>query len=721
MSSSQVFSDRLMVSSSASRGSKPHLIIKPPQPAPSSIIVPLSNALASIPPKAKKMWCTAFKCSTLLRYPLVPVSLDISSPLPINIQSIFDNTYLANSSPEVLEWVPADEWRRIFSHYPAYEYCALHGLHSSCSLHSNSLFCSTCESNYATSKKFCSFKSVFHLLQFHILAKIPLAVAYHYASSCGFFAIQDEEWTAIKTGLWSLPYYQDHLEELGFVSEKLRSQGVKRKAGKEVVCDAVDDNVDMEVPKELDAMNLDYPEEVPPPPTPIPTASTPIWKAVDNRSYSEVSSLTTWFFEPLVKQVPSDGSSLTQDEMVKAAVECVITRMASLFAGPGKKMLKQDLWALVDGLIQGVFAGLKEHLQQSPSKPPASFSSESLLCFVDSLSVINMTSANIIDAQQDELLQAYQEYQVLLQKLDHLETKNLHLKEQVSLWDSQLEEKDEELNHLKSFVRHFKGDIPLTEVQQLRGAMEARDSEIEELKKELAANHLVDAAESISQVRVVKGQSNEIHKLRELLSRTTQEFGDKMLELSRDTQEARYLHKTAEVAIKEQDWVIKEFIYKELHCLLNIGDLPLEPVTTSTVAPMDIWGGPSSESFPFKMKSDSTPNSLSNFVPSLDTTSLPSTLVETHNTSPVVIFLSGHPNAYFVRTGEDPLTYSLVEKNEDELADPSLHMALTLQDIWEQMEIKCVEDLYAQELEEVFGIPFDIRAKHDKLIELSFD
>ncbi|KIK66847.1 hypothetical protein GYMLUDRAFT_239072 [Collybiopsis luxurians FD-317 M1] len=283
-------------------------------------------------------------------------------------------------------------------------------------------------------------------------------------------------------------------------------------------------------------------------------------------------------------------------------------------------------------------------------------------------------------------------------------------------------------------------------------------------------DHLADAAESISQVvsdqdilvnqaryefgrlqRVVEGQSNEIHELRELLSRTTWEFEDKMLKSSRDAQEARYLHKTAEVTIKEQDWVIKELrdslveshnlqlaaealaqgcgvelsrfhgIYEELRRLLNIGDLPLEPVTTSTVAPMDVWGGPSSDSFPFETKSDSTPDSLSNFVPSLDTTSLPSTLVETCNTSPVVIFLSGHPNAYFVCTGEDPLTYSLVEKNEDELADPSLHMALTLQDIREQMEIERVEDLYAQELEEVFGIPFNIRAEHDELIESSFD
>ncbi|KIK53642.1 hypothetical protein GYMLUDRAFT_250227 [Collybiopsis luxurians FD-317 M1] len=276
----------------------------------------------------------------------------------------------------------------------------------------------------------------------------------------------------------------------------------------------------------------------------------------------------------------------------------------------------------------------------------------------------------------------------------------------------------------------------------------------------LFLDHLADAAESISQVisdqdilvnqarcefgqlqRVVEGQSNEIHKLRELLSQTMQEFEDKMLELSRVAQEARYLHETAEVTIKEQDRVIKELrdSLVESHNLQLAAETlaggHLQEALSSleywrsalgtsnyyTIAPMDVWGGPSSESFPFEMKSDSTPNSLSNFIPSLDTTSLPSTLVETCNTSPVVIFSSGHPNAYFVRTGEDPLTYSLVKKNEDELADPSLHMALSLQDIWEQMEIERVEDLYARELEEVFGIPLDVRAEHDKLSESSFD
>ncbi|KIK51716.1 hypothetical protein GYMLUDRAFT_251848 [Collybiopsis luxurians FD-317 M1] len=142
-------------------------------------------------------------------------------------------------------------------------------------------------------------------------------------------------------------------------------------------------------------------------------------------------------------------------------------------------------------------------------------------------------------------------------------------------------------------------------------------------------DHLADAAESISQV--VSDQDvlvNQAHCEFGQLQRVVEEFNGKILESSQDAQEARYLHETAEVTIKEQDQVIKELqdsliescnlqlaaealaqghgvelsqfhsVYEELCHLLNIEGLPLEPMTTNTVAPMDIWGGPSSESFP---------------------------------------------------------------------------------------------------------------------------
>ena len=162
-------------------------------------------------------------------------------------------------------------------------------------------------------------------------------------------------------------------------------------------------------------------------------------------------------------------------------------------------------------------------------------------------------------------------------------------------------------------------------------------------------------------------------------------------------------------------------VYQELRRILNIEGPFLDSAVNSAVSPTDIWGDSPSESCPSETKSDSIPESLSHFNPSLDTTSLPNTLVEAQTTSPVVIFSSGHPYSYFVRTGEDPLTYSLVEKGESDLVDPEFRMALTMQDIREQMELERVEDLYARELEEVFGIPFDNLALHGELIESSFD
>ncbi|KIK58918.1 hypothetical protein GYMLUDRAFT_245691 [Collybiopsis luxurians FD-317 M1] len=507
MSSSQAFSDQPIASSSASGGLQPQLIIKIPQSLQSASMVPFSNALPSAPPAAKKI------------YPSISITDCIPPSLPTGLQPIYEDAYLANSSPEVLDRVDVKEWRNIFRNYPSCEYCELHNLHSSCSLRPNSLSCSTCEVNYPSSKKFCSFKSIFHLLQFHILAKLPLIVAYCIVSSRGLFAIWGKEWNALTMGLQKIPYYCNHPEELGLLSDRLRVSEGKRKAvvslnafqksqllrqegiclgessckqvvpnlyrkGKEVVRDTADVDMEMGTPEELDTMTLDYPKDVPPPPVPVPTPSAPIWKASDNRSYCE-------------------------DKMIQTAVEHVVMRMASLFAGPGKKMLEQDLWALVDGMIQEAFADLEEQLQHSPSEPPVPFLSKSLLRFVESLTVVNMTSANIVNSQQDKLLQVYWEYQALSQKSDCLETKNLHLKEQVSSQESQLEEKGKELAHLKSFVRHFKGDIQLSEVQQLRGALEAWDGEIEELKKKLAAS---EEARRVA-AEELKSQDDELSQL----------------------------------------------------------------------------------------------------------------------------------------------------------------------------------------------------------------
>ncbi|KIK55098.1 hypothetical protein GYMLUDRAFT_248899 [Collybiopsis luxurians FD-317 M1] len=300
------------------------------------------------------MQCVVFKCSSLLRYPSVPVSASIPSSLPSNVQPIYDNAYLANLSPEVLEWVPDEELGLVSEKPWAQE----------------------------SKRKAVVSSEAFQKSQFH----------------------------------------QEKGLLLGELSHEYVIPVLSQK-GKEVVQDPMDANVEMEGPEELNAMSLDYLEEVPPPPTPIPTVPAPIWKAIDNWSYSEVSSLKTWFFEPLVKQIPSDDSSSTWDK------KHVILRITALVSGPGKMMLEQDLWALVDGMIQGVFNNLEAGLSQSSSQPPALFSNGSLIQFFESLSLINMTSMNIIDSQQDKLLQVYWEFQALNQSSEHLKTKNSHLKE----------------------------------------------------------------------------------------------------------------------------------------------------------------------------------------------------------------------------------------------------------------------------------------------------
>ncbi|KIK49864.1 hypothetical protein GYMLUDRAFT_253491 [Collybiopsis luxurians FD-317 M1] len=429
-------------------------------------MVPFSNALPSAPPAAKKMRRVAFECSTRLSYPSISITDRVPSILPTGLQPIYEDAYLANSSPEVLDRVAADEWKDIFRHYPACEYCASHNLQSTCSLHPNSLSCATCEMNYPSSKKFCSFKSVFRLLQFHILTKLPLVVAYHFVSSRGLFSIRGEEWDALTAGLQKIPYYGSHPEELGLSSDRPRAPEGKRKAV--VSLTAFRKSQLLRQEREI----LGEPEEVPSTSAPVPAAPAPaptkpavVWKVDNRQSYCEVSGLKTWFFEPLVKPVPSDGTIPSRDDM-----------------------MEQDLWALADGLVQGVFNDLEEQMKHPSSDPPAPFSNSGITQFIESLLMINLSSANIVDAQQDELFRAYREYQALSQKSDRLETENLHLKEQVSLWDGQLEEKDKELTRLKSFVRHFKGDVLSTEVQQLREAMEAQDGEIEELKKKLATS-----------------------------------------------------------------------------------------------------------------------------------------------------------------------------------------------------------------------------------------
>ncbi|KIK50673.1 hypothetical protein GYMLUDRAFT_252775 [Collybiopsis luxurians FD-317 M1] len=403
----------------------------------------------------------------------------IPSSLPTGLQPIYEDAYLANSSPEVLDRVAADEWESIFRRYPSCEYCASHNLHSTCSLRPNSLLCATCEVNYPSK-------------ELGLASGGPRALEGKRKAVVSLNAFQKSQ------------LLRQERELLGEPSHEQVVPAPSRK-GKEVICDPIDTDVEMEAPDAMESMELDYPEEVPStsalvPAVPAPALTKPavIWKVNDRRSYREVSSLKTWFFEPLVKPVPSNSTIPSRDDMIRAAIERIIIC--------GKVMMEQDLWALVDGLVQGVFNDLEEQMKHPSSDPPAPFLNSGLTQFIESLSMINLSSANI--------------YQALSWKADHLETENLHLKEQVSSRDSQLEEKDKELTHLKSFVRYFKGDVPSTEVQQLREALEGQESEIESLKAKLAVSEearRVAAEES-------KLRDEELTQLRQLFKSVRGQF-----------------------------------------------------------------------------------------------------------------------------------------------------------------------------------------------------
>ena len=230
--SSQNLPVQPVASSSKKRGSRLHVMTTLSQPSTFIPNVPLFDTLTTVPLGAKKMRQESFGANRRLSYPSIPVSDALPSLVPSEVQLIYNDAYLANSSPENLARVDAGIWAQIFGGYPSCDYCSSHSLQSSCSLCPNSLSCATCEKNYPLSKKFCSFKSVFRLLQFHILAKLPLVMAYRFASSQGNFLIHKEEWSALTVGLSRLQYYRDHPEELGIVSGKPKvSEGSKR-AGK---------------------------------------------------------------------------------------------------------------------------------------------------------------------------------------------------------------------------------------------------------------------------------------------------------------------------------------------------------------------------------------------------------------------------------------------------------------------------------------------------------
>ena len=80
-------------------------------------------------------------------------------------------------------------------------------------------------------------------------------------------------------------------------------------------------DVEMEIDEDIGAMELSYPDPVPPPPVSLPmgTSSAPSsssfrWKAANSREYRDVSGLKTWYFLPVLTRDPPEKPLPTRQE-----------------------------------------------------------------------------------------------------------------------------------------------------------------------------------------------------------------------------------------------------------------------------------------------------------------------------------------------------------------------------------------------------------------------
>ncbi|KIK60581.1 hypothetical protein GYMLUDRAFT_244155 [Collybiopsis luxurians FD-317 M1] len=153
----------------------------------------------------------------------------------------------------------------------------------------------------------------------------------------------------------------------------------------------------------------------------------------------------------------------------------------------------------------------------------------------------------------------------------------------------------------------------------------------------------------------------------------------------------------AEAIVQHQEEQLSQFhqMLQDMQCILGVDLSQMSNEGSSTVAPMDVWLETPSN---IPLAPADTPLALDTWADKIPTPPpgiLPHTIVKADGKSPVIIFFSRHTHEYFVRVNDTPLTYALVEKSEEELAKPELHMSLGMQDIREKMQIDRAEDLYS--------------------------
>ncbi|KIK60580.1 hypothetical protein GYMLUDRAFT_244154 [Collybiopsis luxurians FD-317 M1] len=427
-------------------------------------LIPLFNCLIHLPSDAKKKRHLAFASSAGLSYPSLPVNSVSPFSLPDTLQTIYDDAYLGNASPESLTSSDLSEWQIIFQGFSPCEYCKSHGLSELCRIRPDSIFCATCEHNYPSAKKSCSFKNIFWLLQFHILAKLPIIVTHRIVEEKALYIIRPAEWRTLVESLSRISYYQEHPEELGLETPN-QKQAEESKPPTHELPDA-------------DVMELAYP-----PPSPPNQLSTSVFQPAspsmpinsDPCVFWDLSGLKVWFFNEIVdvsSEVVDPSHCEAGPSHRKAALQKVFERMeshmASLLAGPGKILTEMDLWHIVDIVVAQAFTTIDEQLRKYPNLLPSHDDYATISSLSHTLTALLSDSACIINDQQGKLIKVYRDIAGLKDLVKELQ-------ERLAVEGGQVQSAEEELGRLWKFVMEYTALSAQSELSNLHCQFEEQE------------------------------------------------------------------------------------------------------------------------------------------------------------------------------------------------------------------------------------------------------
>ncbi|KIK53546.1 hypothetical protein GYMLUDRAFT_250359 [Collybiopsis luxurians FD-317 M1] len=390
-------------------------------------LIPLFNCLVHLPSDAKKKCHLAFASSAGLSYPSLPVDSISPFSLPDTLQTIYDDAYLGNASPESLTSSDLLEWQIIFQGFSPCEYCKSHEEKAS-------------------------------------------------------YIICPMEWRTLVESLSRISYYQEHPEELGLetpnqkqamVSSKAfkRSQKRRQVAKSPSPVPPSSHQPPMHESPDADVMELAYP-----PPSPLNQLSTSVFQPAspsmpidsDPRVFWDLSGLKVWFFNKIVdvslKVLPLIGSPLA----LQKVFERMESHMASLLAGPGKILTEMDLWHIVNIVVAQAFTTIDEQLHKYPNLLPSHDDHATISSLSHTLMALLSNLTHIIDDQQGKLIKAYWDIAGLKDLVKELQ-------ERLAAEGGRVQSAEEELGQLRKFVMEYMALSAQSELSNLHHQFEEQE------------------------------------------------------------------------------------------------------------------------------------------------------------------------------------------------------------------------------------------------------